>query len=188
MQRASTLALLVSSWLGGHWSEASEEEARAESAALRTARRSNVVMLGDLRRGGQRPRALLFKLLHDDVLAPVDGASCELRRSRSGTLECRIYLAAPLERERVDGAPVEAAPESPVVSTTSWDGDRSLLTFCLANDIILPRRLEAARGALCWCCSLTQCRVVLMTHEPAMSNAVAACDERRREVEECEVC
>lgn len=101
--RPAVLALLVSSWLGGHWSDADEQAALAEGVAWRRRAGTNVLPLGAVRRGGRQPRALLFKLLFDHVpLGAPHGApgeepaeagprlSCELRRGREGRVECSL--------------------------------------------------------------------------------------------------
>jgi hypothetical protein len=103
-RRASLLALFVSSWLGGHWDERDEQQVVARIAESRRERDTNVVPLGGIRRGGQRPRALLYKLLHDALIDKATG-SCELRRGGGGRLECWIRAAA----EREEGGAAAAA-------------------------------------------------------------------------------
>ena len=130
--RPAMLALLVSSWLGGHCaasasgaasevtsgaasasgaasevasaSPMSAEDEKARRAVLeemdredrewREAHRTNVRPLGSYRRGGQRIRALWFKLVFDEVIGPLAsglGGTCELRRARGGRLECYLH-------------------------------------------------------------------------------------------------
>ena len=104
--RCAMLSLLVSSWLGGHrvsadradGGDAHDERAADEADEQRWRREhaSNVRPLGAVRRGGLRPRALLYKLVHDRVVAPMQGeGSCELRRARGGNgawqLECWLH-------------------------------------------------------------------------------------------------
>ncbi|KAL1510651.1 hypothetical protein AB1Y20_006949 [Prymnesium parvum] len=91
---AALLAAFVSSWLGGQWGEAEEAEAARRLRAAREARGANVVPLGGIRRGGQRPRALLYKVLYDELLCE-QPAGCELRRSHHGRLECWLRSADP---------------------------------------------------------------------------------------------
>ena len=119
--RVPMLALLVSSWLGGHigtssapakavktakdvassgedasgggFAPAAAAEEVLEDRRWREQHGTNVRPLGSIRRGGQRPRALLFKLVFDEVLRPMAGGmggACELRRARSGRLECWV--------------------------------------------------------------------------------------------------
>ena len=116
--RPALLALFVSSWLGGHRHGASGGDERRDAAQgereadsiddqeWRRRHGTNVRPLGTLRRGGQRPRALLYKLAFDEVLAPLVAGmdprhgsggvladACELRRNRTGRLECRLHSA-----------------------------------------------------------------------------------------------
>jgi hypothetical protein len=98
--RPALLALLVSSWLGGHWSRAEGDERNGllaeeslDDRRWRQVAGTNVRPLGTVRRSGCRARALLYKVLFDEVLLPLGGkqsGQCELRRSRTGRLECRV--------------------------------------------------------------------------------------------------
>ena len=117
--RPSMLALLVSSWLGGHSRAAGgpahsrtagengrrggadEQRAAEESRMWRAQHGTNVRPLGVVSCGGLRPRALLYKLLHDEVVVPLSGGAaadtlhaggCRLVRARDGALQCWLHM------------------------------------------------------------------------------------------------
>jgi len=105
--RAPMLALLVSSWLGGHvWDDEADgarRRASSECHAWRRQRGSNVRPLGSVRCGDRRARALLFKVLFDQVLLPLarsamepserpaSSTACRLHRTRDGRYECWLH-------------------------------------------------------------------------------------------------
>lgn len=117
--RPAVLALLISSWLGGHvyadTESAERQRAAAECTEWRREHNTNVRPIGEVRRGGARARSLLFKFLFDEVILRLEGTSkggeseaysCELRRARSGRYECHLK-----QRESVHhSSSVQAAP------------------------------------------------------------------------------
>ena len=63
------LALPVSSWAGGHvWDDGIEQRATSECQSWRSKHGTNVRPLGSVRCCDNRARALLFKVLFDEVL------------------------------------------------------------------------------------------------------------------------
>lgn len=85
---ARLLALLTSSWLGGHWDTESQARADLELVNWRRVNATNLVPVGALRHGGRRPRALLYKRLFDELV----GAGCTLQRADDGQPTCVLAL------------------------------------------------------------------------------------------------
>ena len=103
---AAMLALLVSSWLGGHWGRGearreASDRAASECAAWRAAAGTNVRPLGAVRCGDSRARALLFKLCYDEAVLEPRGPRqahhassapppCKLLRAPTGAYQCLV--------------------------------------------------------------------------------------------------